>query len=369
MTGGERSTASSALLWTVFSSTFLSLLYAESKNYFNLLPPGYSLKTVTVQAASDQNILEKVLGGQFEFGVCDPATVFEVSNHKNSPAQLCALVANATFWAVDRLHKVFDDYQEIGKYYDTIISYHKGTSSHAIAQRVAKESKSSGDELAVMIVNPLQEWTALKNNPKAIALTPDILKASRFDQTKEYSIQYSFTNSPEYYNTLLSCLTTRQDVAQNHTNFIELLVTSIQIATCLVLARNDDVLIFAKESWSEDESYVSAALDLALKDKSFPDSIEIKRAAWIQAAELAQSSRGATLDKQVAGLKFDNFVAPFSHLAGAAFTKISNEGIKRTIANRTSKRNACSRWLKTNTLDILLLTISILPANIYLYLF
>jgi len=301
---------------------YLPLYYAQHHKFFGYLPPQYDLEIIQAQPSTDRAALRMLLNGEYgteniKFAVCDPVPLLTMpAQSDRKPALLASLITNSAIWAFDKDSPAVRTIADLGNF-ENVISFGQGSTTYAIARRI---TGPHGAE-RIISVNPGEEFLALREVTNAIALSPDILKASQIASLDEhFKIILPIGSTKEYNNVMVTALISRQDVISAHPDLIQGLLRALQRSSIIVRCGFDDVIEFAAKRFNQGKSQVSAALDAANRTLVFPVNIAVQKHQWESACEAYYESLPDNLrgDSKSINDAYDRVVMPFLGLAQEA---------------------------------------------------
>jgi hypothetical protein len=314
---------------------YIPLFYAESKNYFGLLPPNYKITIIRSSERTDSSAFSMLMDTTsnkhqtIDFAVCDPACVLEANYGAGPfPVVLAELISNTAFWAIDRTSPPTSFLKDLERF-TSIIAFHPGTTSYGIAKRISR--RAGRKQTPIKSVFPNEELHALRaSDSGTVALSPDILGIddllANFDEFKVY---LALGTTREYNSVLLTGLMTRDDVVRDHRDLVVGILTSLQQAMVLIKQMTPEVVTYANLRFSGyGEDQVVRAFKRAEEGNVFPSSIEVREAHWMNSAQVAADAKNEPFDQVAALGLFHKHIAPYAPLAQQAkrdvYARIAN---------------------------------------------
>jgi hypothetical protein len=311
---------------------YLPLYYACDNSFFHKLPAGYSLELTTAHPKTDAQAYRQLMdisSDQYRdivFAVCDPTVVLTVNAISGaSAAVLARLVTNAAFWAIDHKSRRVQLLRDLGEF-DKVISFHPGSTSYAIAQRVFREA---GREPSILCVDPQQELSKLvESPPNWTALSPDLLEIEHLiSNDTRFDIDLALGKTPEYNDVLVTALISRADLVQEHADLVIGLLEAIQTALLIVNSHDPElsrrVTGWASSRFQEPMDVVDRALIKAREAQLFPMTVDINEPDWLNAARTVPEARGEQFDSAFAKRAKDVFTTHVDPYRGLAKKAIS----------------------------------------------
>jgi hypothetical protein len=238
--------------------SYLPLYYAESQNFFDLLPDGISIKIETPSNPlhrNDAGICKELsrtpLSESIWFAIADPCAISRGHDVlSGNLVVLTPIVTNSSFWVVAKDGRRIERLSDLRRF-RKIFSYSHGTTSYGFATKLCLKFQNVTPELArdrISIVEPLHEFSdanLLDLPPDNIILSPDILSICRI-KTLDLRNQLStwmIGNSPEFKDILVTALITRDDVLNT--------VLGKEVSNALVQAIQRSLLRISDVSYQE----------------------------------------------------------------------------------------------------------------------
>ena len=276
---------------------YLPVYYAAYRNFFGLIPEGYSLEIDTQKSRSDRTAYKMLTNRDFEaysdvaFAVCDPTMLIDVPTARNvNPIVACALVSNIAFWAIDHESPSVRSISDL-KHFKKIISFEAGTTGHRIAQHIRRVAN---DKIQIETVQMGSEILALQSRPSGtLALSPNLLELDEIVSNRaEFSFTFDLASTPEFSNIVITSLITRHDVATEHKELFEALIRSLAVANSMVRSENEEVVRYAADKFNCPVARAKSALRRGNAAQIFPAGLELTSPQWENAARAYYETKG-----------------------------------------------------------------------------
>jgi hypothetical protein len=284
---------------------YLPTFYAVHEKFFGYLPAGVELEKHPAPRRSDDSVFDMLMDIhaaqhlQVLFAICDPAVLLKPRRTLGpTPVLLGGLVTNLAFWAIDTGRQATRSFADLGDF-DKIISFPNGSTSHGIASRVARSSRSN---IKIVEVQPGDELSRLEEvageEKSTVALTPDVLGwQALLSRRREFNVEIELAKTPEYFGVLATGLFTRSDVLHDNRDVCIGVARGVQEALVRLHLRDPKVIAYAAEAHDTTEERARRAIETAIDSHVFPFSLEITQAHWMRTAECAFASAGLDFDQ------------------------------------------------------------------------
>lgn len=323
---------------------YLPLYYAKSQDYFGYVDSSqYIIQIREPFEKTDAAVIREVMNAYGEsrdvkLAICDPTQIYQFSEvERGDIAILSAIISETAIWAIDKdappvMH--LTDLQS----FQNIISYGEGSTTHAIARRIA------GPNHTIWTVNPRQEFRTLLEFESAVALSPDILYAVQAEKERgrNFRIILPISQTGEYGNVLVTALLGSRAFVVEHPALVQGIIKALHKAIEDIRANDPALIPFASHFFRQDEDVIEEALLKANQAAVYASSPIIQQGAWDRASRAYfQSTTIVPSENDISRRALDVYsqlIEPHSHLANSAIRL-------RALPSKTISNKTMSRWI------------------------
>jgi len=315
---------------------YLPLYFAESNDFFGLIPKKYNVITESAVIPTDEFALEELFQGKHKnetlFAVCDPMPIISKGIGENEAVILAGLVKNAAFWAVDHNSDKKTLLRDLAEF-DKIICFQEGTTSYRIANDIVKFGKENGKSIELILKDEestLRELTNFKNT-NTIALSPNIPRIQKLIKShNEYKMVLEIGITPEYSNILVTALTTKHYVIEKHKDLVVGLLASLIKAMNAIKCKSSEVIEYV-EHFGEFRDISSEVIDSAIEADVFPFDLMIKEMEWRSALNTVMDIENQKEVEIKANKTFNRYIKNYSYILNVADSLSKSKFTKKAI--------------------------------------
>ncbi len=291
---------------------YLPIYYAHSQDFFNLLPDNYEVNIViTNKKRTDDGVFHELLGREnkeIKFALCDPKVIFNYGNESiyANTAVLAALISNSAFWVMN--HRVQIERLSQLSQFKQMLAFKPGTTSYAIAKEA---------QIKIITVDSPYEISSFRDyDESTVTLTPSLVDVLRMTSITEdeykgkYNKALSLSDDENFSGILTTALMTRQDIILEEKELVVAVLAALQHTFYLLKIQDQDILSYSNYDrfGQKPDKYRREALDMALDEKIYPETIKINKASWRKAARcFARAQEHYKSKKNKAKISLNNY--------------------------------------------------------------